>query len=66
MLEQDGRTLERDVERLMRVPSYRVRPRGGGRRGECEGGGGKSRRMHVGEEWMCVVNVCGECVCVRV
>ena len=49
VLEQDGRTLERDVERLMRVPSYRVSPRGGGRRGECEGGGGESRRVHVGE-----------------
>ena len=53
MLEQDGRTLERHVERLMRVPSYRVRPRGGERRGECEGGGGESVRGEEGKVEEC-------------
>ena len=69
MLEQDGRTLEGHVERLVRVPSYRVHPRrkegrvvcvrkGEGREGE--GGGAvcvrsEEGRMQVGGKG----DVCG-------
>ena len=42
MLEQDGRTLEGHVERLVGVPSHRVHP--GGRRGGGGGGGEETMR----------------------
>ena len=58
MLEQDGRTLEGHVERLVGVPSYRVHPGGKGGRGEggeqCDSVRSEGGRMQVGGERMCV------------
>ena len=57
MSEQDGRTLEGHVERLVGVPSYRVHPRGKGGRAVCvrkgegregEGGGAVCVRSEEG------------------